>query len=74
MEIMKKLFEYLAVYFDKIPFLNKVKGLRSMIGFAGLGVVAGLKAYGVGDAELLSTLQYGFMVWTGLSLNAKGRG
>lgn len=69
--LIQKVFDFLAIYFDKIPVLNKIKGLRSILGFIGLAVVAVLQNYNIGDPELMNSLHLGFLVWTGLSLNAK---
>jgi len=68
-----KIFEVLAVLFDKIPGLNKIKGARSILGFVGLAVVAGLQAYNVGDPDILLKVHMGLLGFTGLALNAKGR-
>lgn len=68
-----KIFEVLAVVFDKIPFLNKLKGGRSIIGLVGMAVVAGLKAYGVGSPDILDQVWDGLMVFTGLALLAHER-
>lgn len=72
-ELIGKLFSYLAIGFDKIPVLNKVKGLRTILGFVGLGVIAGLNAYGVGDVEIKKAIEAALLAWTALALNAKGR-
>ena len=68
MGFISKIFDLLAFGFDKIPVLNKVKGLRTILGFAGLAVVAGLKAYGVlENPELIKALEYGLTAWTALA-------
>lgn len=73
-DFIGKIFAFLATVFDKIPLVNKVKGFRTIVGFVGFAVVAGLKAYGVlQDEELIKALEYGLAIWTGLALNAKGR-
>lgn len=73
-ETISKLFELLAIGFDKIPVLNKIKGLRAILGFVGLGVLVALKSYGVlTDPTIIKMLEAGLIVWTGLALNAKGR-
>lgn len=72
-DLISKVFEGLAFVFDKIPGLNKLKGGRSILGFIGLAVVAGLKAYGVGDPQILGYVNDGLLVFIGLSLNAKRR-
>jgi len=66
-------FEVIATLFDKIPWLSALKGYRSVLGFIGLGVTAFLHAKGIGSPDLLSSLEAGFLIFTGLSLNAKGR-
>lgn len=71
--MISKIFEVLGVVFDKIPVLNKIKGARSILGLVGLAVVAGLKAYGVGDPSMLTQIEAGLLVFVGLGLNAKGR-
>jgi len=72
-KIIEKLFQYLAIYFDKIPLLSKIKGFRTILGFAGLAVVTGLKSYDIGDPEILNAIEAGFIIFTGLALNSKGR-
>lgn len=67
------IFNILAILFDKIPVLNKLKGFRSVAGLLGLAVVAVLKAKGIGSPELMSGLEIGFIGLTTLALNAKGR-
>lgn len=67
-------FEVLAVLFDKIPFLSKLKGYRSVLGFVGLAVVNVLSLKGVVDQTTANILNGGFIAYTGLALNAKGRG
>lgn len=71
--IINKLFDLAAEYFDKIPGLNKIKGARTIVGFVGMAVVAGLQANHVGNSDVLLGLQIGFSSFTGLALNAKGR-
>lgn len=66
-------FDFLAIAFDKIPGASKIKGLRTIIGFIGLATVVALQSYGIGSADLHAYLWAGFLTWTGLSLNAKGR-
>lgn len=67
------IFDFFAVAFDKIPLLNKLKGYRSVLGFIGLAVVEILSAKGVIGGELKDGLVGGFIGYTALSLNAKGR-
>lgn len=71
--IISKIFDMLALGFDKIPLVKELKGGRSIIGFAGLAVVAGLQAYGIGNLEILGYVQDGLYVFIGLALNSKGR-
>lgn len=65
------IFGGIATLFDKVPFLNKFKGYRSVIGFIGLGVVQVLLQIEVGNPETLNYIYLGFLGFTGLSLNAK---
>jgi len=67
------LFELLGAGFDKIPVIGKIKGTRSILGFVGLAIVAGLQAYGIGSPEILGYVKDGLLVFTGLSLLAKPR-
>lgn len=67
-------FTLLAVLFDKIPFMKKLEGYRTVVGLIGLGVVFLLKKVGIlTDTNLFETLQIGLTGWTALSLNSKGR-
>jgi len=70
-DIIELVFKGLSAGFDKIPFLNKLKGYRSVIGLVGLGVVQILGLNSIGDPAILSTIELGFLAFTGLSLNAK---
>ena len=72
-KLVEGAFEILAVLFDKVPVLNKLKGYRSILGFIGMGTVIVLKAKGIGNPTTLDALNIGFMAYTGLALNAKGR-
>ena len=72
-QVINTLFDYLAIGFEKIPFLNKFKDWRTVIGLAGLIIVGSLQASHVGNPETLSTIQLGLLGFTGLALNAKGR-
>jgi hypothetical protein len=71
--IISKVFDFMAVYFDKIPLLNKIKGFRFMFSVIGMVVCYALGQYAVGDPEIVKALEVGFMGLAGLSLNAKGR-
>lgn len=72
---MKKIidlgFDLLGKNFNKIPFLKKIKGYRTILGLFGLGIVYLLKAKGVGSVEVLDAMEIGFQAFTGLSLVAK---
>ena len=70
-KIVETLFEVLAVAFYKIPLLNKLKGYRSIIGFVGLAVFVFLDVKGIGDKDLLKTIEVGLTGFTALALNAK---
>lgn len=72
-KIIELIFSGLNTAFDKIPLLNKIKGLRSIIGFVGAGVTKALLAAGVGDASYMDMIFAGFVGFTALALNAKGR-
>lgn len=72
--IINNIFELLASAFDNIPGLKKIKGYRSLIGFIGLAIVAILRQLGIGDPAVLSAVEYGFIGFTTLALNSKGRG
>ena len=69
--VIETIFGGLSMMFDKVPFMSKIKGYRSVIGLVGLAVVAVLKNLGVGDVEILGYVNLGFMGFTGLALNAK---
>lgn len=74
---MKKLiasaFDLAAVAFDKLPFMAKLKGYRTVLGLVGLAVVMVLKLQGVGSPALLQVLEAGFGGFAVLAANAKGR-
>lgn len=73
-QFIEGLFSLLAVMFNKVPFLKKLEGYRSVIGFVGLAIVSILSHKGVlVDPTVIALLNGGFMGWTALSLNAKGR-
>ena len=71
--IIQGVFDFLAVMFDKIPVLSKLKGYRSAMGLVGLGIIAILKAKGVGDAGVLDTIELGLIAFSALALNSNGR-
>lgn len=71
--VINTIFGILGNAFDSIPVLNKLKGYRSALGFVGMGVIAVLQHLNVGSPEILQAINTGFLVWTGLALNAKGR-
>lgn len=73
-DVINNIFELLASAFDSIPGLKKIKGYRSLIGFIGLAVVAIFRQLGIGDPAILSAVEYGFIGFTTLALNSKGRG
>lgn len=73
-ELIAGLFQLLAVLFDKIPLLNKLKGYRTVLGLVGLAVVTALQISGVGSADVLQALQLGFTGLSALALNAKNNG
>ena len=72
-DLINGAFNVLAVLFDKVPVLNKLKGYRSAVGFVGLAVVSVLQLKTIGSPEVLAALQVGFTGFTALALNAKGR-
>jgi hypothetical protein len=72
-KFISTIFDFLAVAFDKIPLLNKLKGYRSVLGLIGLAVVEILSAKGVIGGELKDGLVVGLSSYAALSLNAKGR-
>ena len=72
--IVNNIFELLAASFDSIPGLKKLKGYRSLLGFIGLAVIAVFRQLGIGDPAVLSAVEYGFIGFTTLAMNAKGRG
>lgn len=71
--IIEGLFTFLDTAFEKIPFLNKLKGYRSVFGLVGMAVVAILQQQGIGNPDTLAAINMGFLAFTGLALNAKGR-
>ena len=71
--MMKQIFDFLAVAFDKIPVLNKFKGWRSPAGLIALGVLYSLDALNVGGGGLGPMMAPYLIPFTCLALNAKGR-
>lgn len=71
--IIEGIFGFVDVLFEKIPLLNKLKGYRSVLGLAGMAVIAVLQNQGIGDQDTLAAINVGFLAFTGLALNAKGR-
>lgn len=67
------IFDVAASLFNRVPFLNKLEGYRTILGFLGLAVMAFLKAKGIGDSHINDYISLGFTGWTGLALNSKGR-
>ena len=72
-QLIETAFEVLAVGFNKIPFMKKLEGWRSIMGLAGLLIVSILKKQGLIPDDVSLDLILGFSVWTGLALNSKGR-
>lgn len=70
--IITTIFDFLTVLFDKFT-PEKLKGYRSIVGLVGLAIVMALQHNAIGSKELMDALNIGFLAWTGLSLNAKGR-
>lgn len=70
---VKGIFDFLAVLFDKIPFLTKFKGYRAVIGYVGLAVTTTLTLKGVLSTEQALPIIAGFEMFKDLALNAKGR-
>lgn len=71
--LINGIFDVLATLFDKVPVLSRLKGYRSVLGFVGLAAVSALRATNHGTPEVLNALEMGFVVFTGLALNSKGR-
>lgn len=71
--MISKIFDILALGFDKIPVISKFKGARTILGLIGLVIVSVLQSYGVGGASILSEVRIGLLAFIGLALNAKGR-
>jgi hypothetical protein len=71
--LINGLFDFLAVNFDKIPLLNKAKGWRTVIGYAGMAITALLFKFNIVSFETSAALVAGFNVLKDLALNAKGR-
>ena len=70
-EIFSKVFTLLAVGFDKIPILNKLKGARTVVGLLLMAVAYALFANGVINETVYQYAEWSFTIFTGLSLNAK---
>ena len=74
-DVIAGIFKFLAIGFDQIPFLNKFKDYRTVLGFLGMAVILTLKINGVIKSdELFNALQIGFGSFTALALNAKNNG
>lgn len=71
--MVKQIFDFLAVAFDKIPFLNKFKGWRSPAGLLALAILYGLDAAHIGGGDLGPMMAPYLIPFTCLALNAKGR-
>lgn len=72
-KLISGIFDFLAVAFDKIPLLSKLRGYRAAIGYAGLAVTTVLMLKGVISQETALPILVGFETFKDLSLNAKGR-
>lgn len=70
-QIIPLIFKGLAVAFDKIPVLNKLKGYRAALGLVVRGALLGLDVANVGGGHLSATYGVYLDVFTGLALNAK---
>ena len=70
---IESIFKLFALLFDKIPFLSSLKGYRSFFGFLGLAGVVFLRQQELLSPDILQALEVGFMGFTALALNAKGR-
>lgn len=70
-DMINAIFGFIDTLFNKIPFLKKIEGYRSVIGLVGLAAVAVMSKNGLGNPELLDGINTGLLVWTGLSLNSK---
>lgn len=68
---MNNIFQVLAVAFDKIPFLSKFKGYRTVLGLLGLAVLGVLRLKGIGDPTVMESLNISLLGFTGLALNSK---
>ncbi len=72
-QIIDSLFDMLAVGFDKIPGVKKIKGARTLLGLLGLAIVFALQANGVGPEDFMDKIKLGFSGFIMLAMNAKGR-
>ena len=70
-ELISGVFKLLDVGFDKLPFMTKIKGYRTVLGLVGLAVATVLAKIGVGPEWLHQSLEIGFTAWTALALNSK---
>jgi hypothetical protein len=68
--LVEGIFKGVTLLFDSVPFLNRFKGYRSVLGFVGLAVVAILRATSEIDPDTLVYLDTGFLAFTGISLLA----
>lgn len=71
--VIQGVFAFIDTLFQKVPFMKKLEGYRSIIGLVGMAVVMGLQKAGVGTPEMLENVNAGLLIWTGLALNSKGR-
>ena len=76
--LLDAIFKGLAVAFDSIPLLSKLKGYRSAFGLILMGILPLvdklLEAKGIGPWNLADTLQPYLLGFTGLSLLARNPG
>lgn len=71
--MIDKFFDLLAVAFDKIPVLNKLKKYRTVLGLFMLGGLYLMDSVGIGGGQLGPTYLPYLSGFIGLALNAKGR-
>ena len=67
------IFDFLAKAFDNVPVLNKFKGYRTALGVLLYAVAHGLDAANIHGGGWVAMATGPLAVFTGLSLNAKGR-
>ncbi len=73
-QFIEGIFELAAVLFDRVPFLSRLKGYRTVIGLVGLALVKFLAIKGIlADPTTIAMIEAGLMGWTMLAVNAKGR-